>query len=143
MKALDAAGLSLNLKKLFLAIAMLETNTMSPASRDKSKSGASENFSLWNMCADEIQYTGSQPTPLLNTWAGLNAAVRVLKQAVQKLGVNGFLDFQRGGRTGFENHVSYGCYNYRNAIASMMNVLDKHPSLLTDNRRIDIEVEHV
>ena len=143
MKALDSAGLSLNLKKFFLAIAMLETNTMSPITRDKSKSGYSTNYSLWNINYDLIQYTGSQTESSLNEWSGLTETVHILKQAVERLGVNGFLDFLRGGRTGFMNHVSYGCYDYRNAIASMMKVLDKHPTLLTDSRRINLEVEHV
>jgi hypothetical protein len=97
----------------------------------------------WNINGDLIQYTGSQIESSLNTWGGLNEAVHILKQAVQRLGVNGFLDFQRGGRTGFINHVSYGCYDYRNAIASMMKVLDRNPTLLTDSRRINLDVEHV
>ena len=143
MSALKKAGFSKAQQVLFLAIAMLETNTMDPAQRDTGKTGASTNYSLWNVCRDMIEYAGKKATADLNTWKGVNKMAALLRALLKKYGVNPFLNFLRGGRDGFRTTTAYGCVGYRNAIASMVRIIDQNPSLLTDDRRIDMSEEHV
>jgi len=129
--------------KLMLAIAMLETNTMDPDQRDTGKSGMSENFSLWNMNRDYLSRLPGGVDYEMNKWSGLDIAVNRLKAGLNKWGVNDFLNFHRGGATGLADGVSYGCQDYRNAMASMVRILDNNPDLMDDARRIDMVVGHV
>jgi hypothetical protein len=143
LDALKAADLSLPLQKLFLSIAMVETNSFDPQDRDGGKSGDSTNYSQFNINQAFLRYVGFNGNPnSLNQWSSLNQIVHILKSAVKQLGVNGFLNFHRGGETGFTDGRSYGCHYYRNSIASMMRAMDNNPSLMTDDRRIDIYVKH-
>lgn len=143
MSALKKAGFSKAQQVLFLAIAMLETNTMDPAQRDTGKKGLSTNYSLWNVCLDMIQMAGKKASADLNTWKGLNKMAALLKAMLKKYGVNPFLNFLRGGRDGYRTTTAYGCQGYRSAIASMVRIIDQNPSLLTDDRRIDLSEAHV
>jgi hypothetical protein len=142
LSAIKRSGVNSDLQKLFFAIGMLETNSFLPKDRDTKKTGDSTNYSQFNINRDLIGQVGLRATSALNQWSGLSSAVNVLKVAEHKLGVNGFLNFLRGGSKGYANHVSYDCKGYRNAIASMLKEFDRTPSLLTDARRIDIEVKH-
>jgi hypothetical protein len=142
--ALRAGGFNEPMVKLMLAIAMLETNTMDPDQRDTGKTGDSTNYSLWNVNRDMLSRLPSAPaTEILNQWSGLAKVVQFLKEAVNKFGLNGFLNFHRGGSTGYADGVSYGCQDYRNAMASMVRILDNNADLMDDSRRIDMVVGHV
>jgi len=129
--------------KLLIAIAMLETNTMDPAQRDTGKTGDSTNYSLWNINRDMLKRLPGGTDGNLNSWSGLDNVVDRLASAINKFGINGFLNFHRGGYTGWQDGVSYGCQDYRNGIASMIRILDNNEDLLSDSRRIDMSVGHV
>lgn len=143
VKALRGAGLSESHVRLLLAIAMLETNTFDPASRDKKKTGDSTNYSAFNINRDMLRRLGVGNMESLNSWNGLGATVRALKSAVSTFGVNGFLNYHRGGYTGWKDAASYGCQGYRNGIASMVKQFDENPALMSDDRRLDLVVRHV
>lgn len=46
-------------------------------------------------------------------------------------------------RTGFEDHVSYGCADYRRTVATVLQQIAADPALLTDDRRVEVELVHV
>ena len=52
------------------------------------------------------------------------------------------LNFVRGGRTAFIDGVSYDAAGYRNAVATILKVISNTASLMTDDRRVEINVPH-
>lgn len=145
-KALNHAGLSAEEKRLFVAIAMQETNHLEPEERDKSKDGtASENISLFNFNVDMIKELGFKGMVRdLNCFDALPELLSVVGKGLKTWGVRRFLDFHRGGRTGFNDGVSYDCYGYRNAIAGIMPYLRKDlPLAARDSRRAEVYTPHV
>lgn len=132
---------------LMMAMAMVETTTLSVSDRDCSKDGStnrSANCSLFNLSEDLLTHIGfSGRFEDLNVASNLPMVVEQIKRGVRKLGVKGFLNFVRGGRTGFLDGVSYGVKEYRSTIATILSVMDQQPALLTDDRRVDINLQHV
>jgi hypothetical protein len=95
--ALRASGMTKAEQTLCLAIAMLETSTFDPADRDKAKTGGANNWSSWNINTDMANTAGRPPTAAWNQWSGIHAVCSALKVMIRKYGVNGFLNFLRGG----------------------------------------------
>ena len=44
---------------------------------------------------------------------------------------------------GFNDHVSYGCKDYRRTVATVLQQIDRDPALLTDDRRVEVDLVHV
>jgi hypothetical protein len=44
---------------------------------------------------------------------------------------------------GFEDHVSYGCADYRRTVATVLKQIELDPTLLTDDRRVEVDLVHV
>lgn len=44
---------------------------------------------------------------------------------------------------GFEDHVSYGCADYRRTVATVLQQIDRDPALVTDDRRVEVDLVHV
>lgn len=44
---------------------------------------------------------------------------------------------------GFEDHVSYGCADYRRTVATVLAQIDQDPALITDDRRVEVDLVHV
>lgn len=44
---------------------------------------------------------------------------------------------------GFNDHVSYGCADYRRTVATVLQQIDQDPALLTDDRRVEVDLVHV
>ena len=143
LAALQATGMSQAEVRMLMAIGMLETNTYDAAQRDTSKSGASTNWSQFNINEDMLTRAGVSDYTSFNTWSGLANVANGLKALVSRYGVNGFLNYMRGGYDGWTTGTAYDAIGYRNAIASMLRIIDGSPSLLTDDRRIDMPVKHV
>lgn len=144
-EACAAAGVSPELHALFVAMAMIETNHMCPTERDDTKdcnTDGSANVSIFNLSVDLVQCAGFEGSPCsLNE--DLVSAVQALAGAIDKWGVMATLDFVRGGRTGFNDHVSYGCADYRRTVATVLQQIDRDPALLADDRRVEVELVHV
>jgi len=134
-------------RALMMAMAMIETNTMSPHERDASKdkkTDKSANASIFNLSEDLLNELGhGGDIKLLNPLARLPEVVGLIDKGISKLGVVRLLDFVRGGRTAFNDHKSYGVEGYRNAVATILKLIDMFPSLMHDDRRVEIAVPHV
>jgi hypothetical protein len=133
-----------HLQALMMAMAMIETTTLSAADRDATKDtkGASANVSLFNLSLDLVRCVDPSVDPwALNTDTAL--AVRVIQQGIAKWGIPTFLNFVRGGRTAFKDGHSYGAAAYRNTVATTLMLIDRFPGLMKDDRRVDVDLEHV
>jgi hypothetical protein len=134
-------------RALMTAMAMIETNTMSPSERDASKdknTDKSANASIFNLSEDmlnQLGYTGN--IHLLDPLPALPDVVRIIDKGINTWSVTPMLNFVRGGRTAFKDGVSYGVSDYRNAVATILKVFDSDNSLLGDERRVEIYVKHV
>ena len=128
-------------------MAMIETNHMSPNERDASKDNnkdGSANGSVFNLSEDllnELGYNGD--INLLNPLAGLSDVVWLIDKGITCFGVVRLLDFVRGGRTAFNDHKSYGVSGYRNAVATILKLIDMYPDLMRNDKRVEIVVPHV
>jgi hypothetical protein len=140
--ALKRAGLFDAYLALAVAIGMQETNTFNPADYDHSKTGDSTNYSAFNFNRDMMTRVGVQPTTSFNTWAGIDSAAAACKKMVTTYGINGFLNYQRGGYIAWKDGKSYDAAGYRNAIASIVRYIESDTSLLTDNRRVEMSTGH-
>jgi hypothetical protein len=145
MQALNQLGATPSEQAVVMAMAMQETTQMVASQRDASKDGTSgANVSAFNLNADMVAQLGYKVSDLnLNDQRNIGTAVGILVKAMRTWGTKRLLDFQRGGRTGFQDGVSYGCASYRNAIGMSYNLIMADPSLLTDSRRVAISVNHV
>ena len=140
--ALKRAGLYDAYLALAVAIGMQETSTFNPADYDSSKTGDSTNYSAFNFNRDMMRRVGVQPSNSFNTWAGLNSVAAACKKMVTQYGINGFLNYQRGGYNAWKDGHSYDAAGYRNAIASIVRYIESDPSLLTDDRRVEMSTAH-
>ena len=145
--AFDARGIRDERRALMLAMAMIETNTMSPSERDATKDTRTDkaaNASIFNLSEDMINLLGYQGNiHVLDPLASLPTVVGLIDNGINMWGVTRMLNFVRGGRTAFNDGVSYGVANYRNAVATILKLFDEFPSLMTDDRRVEINVPHV
>lgn len=145
--AFDRVQLKIERRVLLMAMAMQETNTLSEGERDMGKddhSDGSRNYSIFNLSEDMIrQVDPSRALAPLNLNANLTDVVRVIGGALDKWGVSTTLDFVRGGRDAFNDHISWGAPKYRRVIATILKQITVSPQLLSDNRRPMIDLEHV
>lgn len=144
--AFDATGMPPHLRRLFLAMGMLETTTLSSADRDvsKDKQGLAANVTLWNLSIDLVQQLGYKGDPWqLNKTEKLPEVVSLLRSGVETWGRDRLLAFVRGGRTAFRDGCSYGCREYLATIATIERALSRDPALAWDDRRVDIHLRHV
>jgi hypothetical protein len=134
-------------RALFVAMAMVETNTMSITERDGSKDGRKDgaaNVSIFNLSEDLVVRIGyAKPPRTLNDPKTLPEAVCLLQDGIKKFGLVPLLNFVRGGYTGWVTGTAYGASDYRRTIASIIHVIDAQPKLLTDDRRVEIYLKHV
>lgn len=131
-----------HLQALFLAMAMLETNTLSCEDRDKSKDNCpnkSDNFTLFNLNLDMIHRLGYKEKDMND----LPTVILLLQKAVKQWGITATLNYVRGGYTAFKDGHSYDVWNYRNTIATMLKCIDARPELFNNDQRIDIFLKHV
>ncbi|OLE54621.1 MAG: hypothetical protein AUG51_07500 [Acidobacteria bacterium 13_1_20CM_3_53_8] len=133
-------------RALMMAMAMIETNTMSPSQRDTTKdtnTDMSANASIFNLSEDMLNHLGYQGNiHLLDTLTSLPDVVGLIDKGINMWGVTRMLNFVRGGRKAFNDGVSYGAMDYRNAVATILKVIDMFPSLMSDDRRVEIYVSH-
>jgi hypothetical protein len=134
-------------RALFVAMAMVETNTMSITERDASKDGRKDgaaNVSIFNLSEDLVVRIGyAKPPRTLNDPKTLPEAVCLLQDGIKKFGLVPLLNFVRGGYTGWVTGTAYGTGDYRRTVASILKVIDAQPKLLTDDRRVEIYLKHV
>jgi hypothetical protein len=143
--ACDQVSIPYDFRILLFATAMIETTTFSCADRDNSKdyNGNAANVSMFNLSIDLIQ--SADPT-ITDPWTlnnDLDALIKFIQAAIKKWGLTRYLNFVRGGRTAFIDGFSYGAYDYRNAVKTIINVLNKNNSLLYDDRSVSVNLQHV
>ena len=144
---LDAAGATPQEKALVIAMAMQETTLMSINQRDANKDRTpSANVSILNVNFDmltRLGYTTKDWGASLNAPIQLVTVVGYLLKAFRSWGIQSTLNYQRGGYTAFQDGVSYGAAEYRNAIVTIYNKIASDMALETDGRRIEINVRGV
>ena len=117
---------------------------MNASERDSHKDfSSSANISILNINFDMVTrlgYTEKDWGESLDDPSRLEDAVGYLIKALRTWGVERTLNFQRGGSTAFDDGVSYGAEEYRNAIATIYNCIAADPSLENDGRRVEINV---
>jgi len=140
-------------RSLIQALFGAESQTMYDASgnaqRDTSKDGTSAmNYSPLNMnqaMLKKIKFNGNPA--MLNSASNINLTVATLLTAIQKLGLNGFMNFQRGGGSAYANpskyQAKYKIPQYLNGIYNMMVQFQKDPTLWTDGRKVWANIPHV
>jgi len=107
LNALRATSMSECQIRMWFAIGMLETSTFSASDRDTSKDGtASQNYSCFNLNQDMLTRAG-QPTDALNSDDNIAQTAQAVAAVTAKYGINGVLNYLRGGYTGWQNGVSY------------------------------------
>ena len=114
---LNALGATPQEKAICMAVGMQETQNMSVGERDASKDGSSgANVSAFNLNADMLKKLGCPDPQALNDPSKQGEALGYMLKAIRTWGTEGFLNYQRGGSTGFQDGQSYDCAGYRSAI---------------------------
>jgi hypothetical protein len=142
VEALKNAGVYDAYLALAVAIGMQETGTFNPADYDYTKTGDSTNYSAFNFNRDMLKRIGITGTDYFNTWGGVGQAAAAFKKAITQYGIDGFLNYHRGGYTAWQDGHSYDAYGYRNAIASIVRYIENDNSLLYDDRRVEMYTSH-
>jgi hypothetical protein len=140
-------GVSMSHQALFICMAMLETTHMTADQRDISKDNCidcSGNVSLFNLNIDMVKRLGYKDNLSdLNYVHNIPKVVDILNRGITKWGIEGLLNYVRGGYTAFKDGKSYDVYNYKNTIATMLKIIDMKPYLLDNDERIEIYLKHV
>ena len=128
-----------------IAIAMQESNDCCATQRDASKDCTpSANYSCFNINKDMLELLGwHEGGPDLNDNANVIHAIAYIIAAEHEWGMDKFLAFHRGGRTAFNDGVSYGAKEYAEAINAVVKELEARPEHMTDDWRLGFEVPHV
>lgn len=146
-QAFNASGTREEWRVLMMAMAMIETRTMAPSERDATKDTRTDgaaNASIFNLSEDMLRRLGYRGSiHILDPLGRLPDMVRLIALGINRWGIDRMLNFVRGGYTAFNDGVSYGAADYRNAVATILKVIDIYPSLMFDRRRVEINVPHV
>jgi hypothetical protein len=146
LKAMGATQAEIN---LIIAMGMLETQHMDPSERDASKDGTpSANYSAFNLNPYLLNQLGFRGDPnSLNDPKNLGSVMKLMLNGVRGGGSGGtmsttdFLNIVRGGQSANANDPNV--IAYRNGIATINAQIAADPSLLTDNRRVNVTVNHI
>ncbi|MGE5345473.1 MAG: hypothetical protein ACM3JH_05915 [Acidithiobacillales bacterium] len=134
-------------RALMMAMAMIETTTLTPSLRDADKDRRTDraaNASIFNLNEDLLRQLGYEgDIHLLDPLSALPDVVTLISKGVDTWGVTRLLNFVRGGRTAFNDGVSFGAADYRNAVATGLRNIDRYPSLMWDDRRVEMNVPHM
>jgi hypothetical protein len=153
--AMEQLGLrDLKAKSLLFALFGLESEQMynhdGTAQRDSSKDnqGLSKNVSPLNMNIDMLNVIGFKGNPNdLNYISNIKQTVSVAIQAINYLGMSGFLNFHRGGRSGYNDPAKYdSIYKMPDFRRGAYNIMVKYmndPSLFTDGRKVWANIPYV
>ena len=132
---------------LMVSMAMIETHHFSSSERDAKKDGRTDggaNATIFNLSEDllrQVGYTGN--IHLLDALSSLSIVVGYIDKGINTWGVTRFLNFVRGGRDAFNDGVSYGAADYRCAVATALKLIDMYPALMSDDRRVEMDVKYV
>ena len=153
LEALMKQGASLSELKMVYAIINMETNNADNAQRDYTKSGdLSENVSALNMNIDclitggvDIDYQkNGQFHPLAtlmntNSQEGVDATVEAFLKAYRYFGSYEFLNFHRGGSSGWKDGTSHDTKSYRVSAANLIRTLsdDVTDPFYTNDERLE------
>lgn len=158
LKAVNSLGISDIKAKAFIFGAFgLESEQMydsnGNAQRDTSKdydsgSKGSKNVSPLNMnyhMLTVIGFNGNRDA--LNKLSNIKQTVQVLIQAVNYLGLEGFLNFHRAGWTGYNDPKKYDrkykMTEYRVGLFNIMKKYMEDQSLFNDGRKVWSDIPHV
>jgi hypothetical protein len=140
-------------RSLIQALFAAETQTIydsnGNAERDTSKDGTpAMNYSPLNMNKAMLKYIGFQGNmSRLNYASNINLTVATLLRAINKLTLNGFLNFHRGGITGYKNPAKYSNVfkmpQFFNGIYNMLLEFQQDHTLWTDGRKVWAQIPHV
>jgi hypothetical protein len=147
-RVFEVCGIPDEDRALMVAMAMIETKTMSPSERDASKDkkpDKSANVSIFNLNEDmlrELHYP-NKDIHQLDLLSSLPTVVVLIERGIRAWNVVRMLNFVRGGRKAFIDGWSFGVDGYRDAVATILRLFDEDPALVTDDRRVEINVPHV
>lgn len=144
LNACRAQGASPQETAIIMAIGDQETQHMDASERDRSKDGtAAANCSCFNLNISMLRALGYRGDGSeLNSRGGVGEAVGYMLQGMRSWGVDGFLAYQRGGSTGFENRGMGQVNEYRANIQKIASALMSSPDMFTNDRRIDVTTSH-
>jgi hypothetical protein len=139
-------------RSLIHALFALESETMYDSSgnalRDTSKDFDKlwKNYSPLNMNGDMLKRIGFKGNKdKLNKAGNIKLVVATLLQGIKKLGLEGFINFHRGGATGYKqpNNPEFKIPIFKNGIYHMMQKFEGDHSLWTDGRKVWADIDHV
>ncbi len=139
-------------RSIIHAFFALESETLYDSSgnalRDTGKDydALSKNYSPLNMNKDmlnHIHFKGD--TNRLNRAENINDCVATLLLAIQELSLDGFINFHRGGRTGYQhpNKSEFKIPMFKNGIYHMMQKFQQDTSLWSDGRKVWAQIDYV
>ena len=144
--AVKANGGDDRLANIVLAMLMAETVHGTSDERDASKDGSeAANYSAFNLnkaCLKKLGWIEGQG-PDLNKQQNIAEAVKWVLAGIRQLTLPGMLNFHRGGSCGFDDGVSYGCKDYRDAIFAIAAYIQTHPESASNDDRVGTFLQHV
>ncbi len=154
-RAVDNAGVkSLKARAFLFATFGLESETMydsnGNAQRDTNKDfdPLYKNFSPLNMNGDMLNHVGYKGNrDGLNRIGNIAEVVKIAIHAVNKLGLEGFLNFHRGGASGWEHpqkyEQKYKMNVYKDGVYNIMQKYMQDSSLFNDGRKVWADIPYV
>jgi len=115
-------------------------------SKKDTRTDGATNYSAFNMNLAMLKQLGATNDCLneMNSSDTYDKSVEYARMGLARFGVKGFLDFHRGGETAYNNGgQGFMCDVFRNAVKTALIQISKDKSLLTDDRRVCMNVPYV
>jgi hypothetical protein len=162
-KVFDDLKLPLEAREFLIAMAMIESTELCVHHRDplKDDQGGAANHTLFNLNTDMIRDIVSQAelasfglakpskSPLnQDTDDALRKAVDIAWRGVQKWGFDRYTSYVRGGASGFSSSYDYNndwlkMRVFKCGLSFIWKAIRGEPALLTDNRRVELQIPYV
>ena len=154
LKDLKGLGASSQEIAVIFGVAMTETNHFSAVEAleqqaSNVKTGESINYGFLNLNKDAITSVdpGVQLDSLnVDTPTAMQSSLKIAHQLISAHGINGFLNFNRGGRTGLDSTGKtpdcgiHDCQGYRNNVDARANLILGDSTLLSSEIRLESHV---
>ncbi len=113
--------------------------------RDTSKDWdpSAANVTCFNVNIDFLTHYGFPRPHNYDSDENLYDVISCIDKSFDVDGMERSLNFHRGGRTGYNDPNAFQAPEYRDGIASMYTALVNDPSILSDDRRIAVPIQHV
>ena len=162
-RVFDKFNVPIEVRRVLIAMGMIESTELCVSHRDplKDNMGDAANHSLFNLntsmirdilTPDEFSRLGlnvPSKSPInQDTESAIEMAVDIAVRGINMWGIDRYVSYVRGGTSGFDLNYNYNndwlkMRSFKTGLSFIYQEIAKDASLLTDNRRVELQIPYV